>query len=94
MPHRSDNGQQLTLVGGIISLCTGQFATVELYQSQTCTLVLTQNSANCVHGRVSLDDKITGEIGQCQNLATTYSLPQSIKACLLNRSPAPMRILA
>ena len=93
-PHHGNNGEQLVLVGGIISLYTGQPATVELYRSQTCTLVLTQNSANCVRGHVSLDDKITGEIGQYQNLATTYSLPQSIKARLLGRSPEPMRILA
>ena len=62
-PHRSNNGEKLALVGGIISLCTGQLVTVKLYRSQTCTLVLTQNSANCVCGRVSLDDKITGELG-------------------------------
>ena len=89
-PHHSDNGKQLALVGGIISLCTGQLVTVELYWSQTCTLVLTQNSANCVRGCVSLDNKITGEIGLYQNQATTYSLPQSIKARLLGCSPAPM----
>ena len=93
-PHRGNNGEQLTLVGGIIWLCTGQLTTVELYQSQISTLILTQNSAKCVCGRVSLDDKIMGEIGQYQNLVTTYSLPQSIKARLLGCSPAPMRILA
>ena len=93
-PHHGDNGEQLALVGGIISLYTGQLATVELYRSQTCTLVLTQNSANCVHGCVSLADKIMGEIGQYQNLATTYSLLKSIKARLLGCSPAPMQILA
>ena len=92
--HRGDNGEQLALVGGIISLCTGQLATVKLYQSQTCTLVLTQNSANSVCRCVSLDYKITGEIRQYQNLATTYSLPQSIKARLLSCSPAPLQILA
>ena len=63
-PHHGNNGEQLALVGGIISLCTGQLVIVELYQSQTCTLVLTQNSANCICRCVSLDDKITGEIGQ------------------------------
>ena len=93
-PHRSDNGEQLSLMGGIISLCTGQLATVELYRSQTCTLVLTQNSPNCIRRCVSLDNKIKGEIGQYQNLATTYCLPQSIKARLLGHSPAPMQILA
>ena len=93
-PHHSDNSEQLALVGGIISLCTGQLATVELYRSQTCTLVLIQNSTNCSRGRISLDDKVTGEIGQYQNLATTHSLPHSIKARLLGRSPEPMRILA
>ena len=71
MLHCSDNSEQLVLVGGIISLCTGQLAIVELYWSQTCTLILTQKSTNCICGRVSLDNKITGEIGQYQNLATT-----------------------
>ena len=62
--HCSNNGEQLTLMGSIISFCTGQLATVELYQSQTCTLVLTQHSADGERRRISLDDKITGEIGQ------------------------------
>ena len=63
-PHCGDNGEQLTLVGSIISFCTGQLATVELYRSQTCTLVLTQHSADGERRHVSLNDKITGEIGQ------------------------------
>ena len=32
-PHCGNNGEQLAFVGGIISLCTGQLATVELYRS-------------------------------------------------------------
>ena len=92
-PHRGNNGEQLALVCGIISLCTGQLATVELYWSQTCTLVLTQNSANCIRGCISPDNKITGEIGQYPNLATRYSLLHSIKARLLGNSPAPLQIL-
>ena len=62
--HCGNNGEQLVLMVSIISLCTGQLVNVELYWSQTCTLVLSQYSAKCDHGCISLDDKITGEVGQ------------------------------
>ena len=62
----NDNGHQFTLMGGIIGGCTSQFLAVVCHLLQPLAHILLCNTPNAPLGCISVNDKVTPQVGHEQ----------------------------
>ena len=60
----NNNGHQLTLMGGVVCRCTGQFLAIVCHRLQPLACILLYNTLNTALGCISINHKVTPQVRQ------------------------------